>query len=114
MVPALKLVAYRWFPVALVPNASPLYTAPDVELSTAITAAVGLTLKFQAEIVPSSVSKMKAAANVEPGTRNPDVGFQIMPVGDETKPDCEPSGGGMVTTSGTILPSPAYRVERPE
>src|SRR5882762_7961339 len=95
-----------WVPVTLVPNASPLYTAPEAELSTASTALAGSTLKFHAEMVPSSVSKMKAAANFEPGTKNPDVGFQIMPVGDETKPDCEPIGGGMLTTSGTMVPSP--------
>jgi hypothetical protein len=41
---------------------------------------------------------MKAAANFEPGTKNPNVEFQIMPVGHEKKPGCEPIGGGMMTT----------------
>src|SRR5260221_14786551 len=96
-----------------VPNASPLYTAPDWELSTAITALAGLTLIFHAEMVPSSVSKMKAAGNFDPGTRNPVVGFQIMPVGEATEPACEPIGGGEVARTGRMPPAAPSRGSDP-
>src|SRR5262249_59077309 len=60
--PAWKFVAYRKLPVEVVEIASPLYTASAPELSTAITALVGLTLGFQPRMVPSSVANRKTAA----------------------------------------------------
>src|SRR4029077_13296075 len=73
------------------PKTRPLYTAPLAalgvfELSTAITAWVGSGIvPAQAEIVPSSVSKIKEAGMLVPGTRNPVVslvgGFHTRPVG---------------------------------
>jgi hypothetical protein len=55
-------------PCALVPKASPLYTAPDAELSITglavdLPAVTGSAAGFHAVIVPSSPSKM----NVAPG-----------------------------------------------
>jgi hypothetical protein len=41
----------------------------------------GVRPPVQAEIVPSSVAKMKDAANFVPGTRNAEEGFHTMPVG---------------------------------
>jgi hypothetical protein len=41
----------------------------------------GVRPGLQAEIVPSSVSKMTAAGNCVPGTTNAEDGFQIMPIG---------------------------------
>src|SRR5438128_6206085 len=59
--PARKLVAKRNAPEALKPIASPLYTAPDAELSTAVTACVGSTSAFHPAIVPSSVENSSVA-----------------------------------------------------
>src|ERR1700730_18051418 len=84
-VPALKLVAKKKTPFALVLTTRALYTAPLAELSKAMTAWLGSEIvPAQAEIVPSSVSKIKEAAMFVPGTRNPVgavVGFQTRPVG---------------------------------
>src|SRR5262249_28869090 len=84
-VPALKFVAKRKTPLELVTKTRPLYTAPLPELSTASTAwSAGLRPPAQAESVPSSVSNIKLAAVVVPGTRKPAglvVGFQTRPVG---------------------------------
>jgi hypothetical protein len=57
-----------------------------LELSTAITALfAGVSPLVQAEIVPSSVAKMKVAGRFVSGTRNAVaglvVGFQMIPVG---------------------------------
>src|SRR5215475_14164691 len=60
--PAWKFVAYRKLPVEVVEIATPLYTAPAPELSTVITALVGLTLGFQPRMVPSSVANRKTVA----------------------------------------------------
>jgi hypothetical protein len=57
-----------------------------------MTALVELTPGFHAAMVPSSLSKMKIAGSVDPGTKNPVVGFQIMPVGAATVPAGEPGG----------------------
>src|SRR6266702_2313163 len=59
IVPAWKLAAKRKLPDAFCPRASPLYTAPEAELSTARMAWVKSTLGFQPAIVPSSVAKIK-------------------------------------------------------
>ena len=51
-------------------------------MSTAITAAsAGVRPPAQAEMVPSSVAKTKAAGKLVLGTRNALEGFQTMPVG---------------------------------
>src|SRR5262245_23311191 len=68
-VPQRKLVAYRKTAPPATPVASPLYTDPVapvaqslVELSTSNSAVAGMPRpRFHAEIVPSSVSKMKSA-----------------------------------------------------
>ena len=69
---------------------------------------------FQAEIVPSSVAKMKAAANFEPGTKNAVVGLERIPVGEEIDPAGAFFGGAIVTTNETRLPSPLNRFDVPE
>src|SRR6266567_8359016 len=61
-VPAWKLVANRKAPKALKPMARPLYTAPEAELLTAMTAWVGSTAPFQPAIVPFSVAKSSTLA----------------------------------------------------
>src|ERR1700730_7360927 len=126
IVPARKLVAKRNAPLTLTPNARPLYTAPFAafgicELSTARTALVaGVRPCVQAEIVPSSVSKMKVACNCVPGTTNAEEGFQIMPVGAagvsfgrffgstvlQSVMGTTLPGNGIFTCRDTIVPSP--------
>src|SRR5437763_17193488 len=109
IVPARKLVANRKAPLALKPMASPLYTAPAAELSTAITACVGLTSPFQPAIVPFSVAKSSlAGAELPPAEiTNPFVPLVATPVGAAVPP----AGAGMVTTrgdpDGTGLPAPS-------
>src|SRR5690349_18892942 len=69
---------------------------------------------FQAEIVPSSVAKMKCAEVPGPLTKKSDVlPLKTIPVGLEVVPAGLPAGGGIVTTSPCLAPSPLYRVERP-
>src|ERR671935_1954537 len=84
-VPAWKLVAKRKAPEALKPIASPLYTACEAELSTAITAWVGSTLLFQPAIVPFSVANSSVLGADWPleEMTNPDVPLVATPVGDE-------------------------------
>jgi hypothetical protein len=74
------------------------------ELSTFRTA---LVPEFQAEIVPSSLSKMKWAAVPGPFTRKSVATLLLtMPVGADTKPAGLPFGPGMVTTSDCGFPMP--------
>src|SRR3954451_7688255 len=61
MAPVPKLAAYRTGPASDVPRARPLYTAPDPERLTAITALLFSIPLYQPEIVPSSVQKRNAA-----------------------------------------------------
>ena len=92
------------------------------ELSTASTASVaGVNPPAHAEIVPSSVAKMNAAAIFVPGTRKELEGFQTIPVGAagvvaggllKLKGWHElgammPPGSGMDTCRPTLVPSPA-------
>src|SRR5919201_5165259 len=100
ILPAWKLVAKRNAPEALNPIASPLYTAPEAELSTAITACVGSTLLFQPAIVPSSVANSSVLGPELPPEEmtNPDVPLVATPVGAEVPPP----GAGMVTTVGEL------------
>ncbi len=99
-VPARKLVANKNAPDSLKPMASPLYTAPEAELLTAITALVGSTVEFHPAIVPSSVANSSTlgaeAAPVE--MMNPLVALVATPVGDDL-PAPFP-GAGIVTTWG--------------
>src|SRR5919201_1987444 len=99
ILPAWKLVAKRKAPEALKPIARPLYTAPDAELSTAITACVGSTLLFQPAIVPFSVanSSVLGPELLPEEMTKPDVPFVATPVGDEVP---VPPGAGIVTTRG--------------
>jgi hypothetical protein len=84
--PGVAVGGKRKAPRRISANTRPLQTAPLAELSKATTARVGSRIvPAQAEIVPSSVSKIEAAGMFVPGTRNPVVGlvvgFQTMPVG---------------------------------
>ena len=75
-----------------------------LELSTAMIALLRSTLGFHPLIVPSSVSKMKAAEPDTPfsETTKPLLPLATTPVGvPGTTP---PEADGMVTTSGTALP----------
>src|SRR5580704_7574784 len=115
------LVAKRKTPLSLTPTARPLYTAPSLalgvtELSTARTAlSAGVRPPVQADIVPSSLPKMNEATLPVRGTRNPVVvlvvGFHTRPLGDENCGQLDPcpavGGQGIVTTRGTIAPSPS-------
>ena len=86
------------------------------ELLTARTAlSAGVSPPVQADIVPSSVSKMNEAGSFVPGTRNAVltfvVGFHTMPLGAAVCGQLEPcpavGGQGIVTTRGTVVPSPS-------
>src|SRR5258708_23445861 len=79
-------------------------------------ALVGSTLRFQPDIVPSSVAKMKRLGSDTffSVTTKSLVPLKTLPVGAEV---VLPAGGGMVTTSGepTVngVPSPLYSVDTP-
>src|SRR5260370_6186377 len=98
---------------AFEPSASPLYTAldaPPPELSTMITAGLGMLAMFHASIVPFSVSKMKSDGPVAP-IGNARVG------GPAKKLATIPLGapGGIITlgSPGNGTPSPKERCEAP-
>src|ERR671937_337531 len=124
-VPAWKLVAKRKAPEALKPIASPLYTACEAELSTAITAWVGSTLLFQPAIVPFSVANSSALGPDRPPEEmtKPAVPLVVAPVGAAVP---TPLGVGIVTTVGdpegigcpfesyvVALPEPLSETQRP-
>src|SRR5215468_11300755 len=77
--------------------------------------ALGLTVGFQPEIVPSSVTKRKKALALGP-TRNPEVVLTTVPVGAAVP---VPSGVGITTEdcfpccSRNFTPVALYRVETP-
>jgi hypothetical protein len=90
----------------------------DFELSTAMTALLkGERPPAQAEIVPSSVSKMKMAGmplgfavETVPGTTNSGYGFQMMPVG------VAGLGGGLTSLQsvlGTTFPGSGIDTRSP-
>src|ERR1051325_4330612 len=108
-----KSVANNKLPRELLALASPLYTAPEPELSTARIAAVPLTLGFQPEMVPSSVAKMKTAGPELPPeeTTKSGVPLKTMPVGAAVSLD--PCGGGMVTVSASFCAFVLYSVDTP-
>src|SRR5919198_4897520 len=125
IVPAWKLVAKRYAPDALNPIASPLYTAPEAELSTAMTACVESTLPFHPAIVPSSVAKSSALGPERPPDEitKPEVPLVVAPVGAAVP---TPLGVGIVTTVGepdgigwpfesyvVALPEPLSETQRP-
>lgn len=101
IVPALKLAAYRKLAPPLLPIASPLYTAPDPELSTLSTA---LVPPFHPEIVPSSVAKMNRAGVPLGSLKSVALALNTWPVG--AAGGVPPAGGGIVTTSDWIAPAP--------
>src|SRR5712691_207337 len=70
---------------------------------------------FQPDIVPSSVAKMKrlGPAPLLVATTKPLVPLKTLPVGAAVVPAGLPLGGGIVTTSGTAVPSPLYKVATP-
>src|ERR1700735_2653255 len=84
-----------------------------------MTALVAFTAGFQAEIVPSSVSKMKTAAEVDPGTANPPDRFAIIPVGAEALGliSARSGGGGRGTVTagsfGLAAPVPSTSSDSP-
>src|SRR5919204_5229358 len=105
--------------------ASPLYTAPEAELSTAITARVGSTSLFQPAIVPFSVAKSSVLGPERPPdeTTKPEVPLVVAPVGAAVP---TPLGVGIVTTVGepdgigwpfesyvVALPEPLSETQRP-
>src|SRR5262245_51625641 len=112
MFPVWKLVAKRKAPASLKPIASPLYTAPDAELFTAMTAWVASTLLFQPAIVPSSVAKSSVAGPdlVPEEMTKPVVALVATPVGAEVP---VPAGVGIVTAAWTDWPVAAYGVASP-
>ena len=71
----------------------------------------GVRPLVHADIVPSSVAQMNDACDFVPGTRNADEPFQTMPVGEAFFGQLLPcpgfGGQGIVTTKGTIVPSPS-------
>src|SRR6266849_5851922 len=91
--------------------ARPVYTAPELDLSTAIRAWVKSTPGAQPLIVPSSVAKRNIPTpDVTPfETEKDSVGFprvmlKTVPVG---APEAAlPGAGGMITVSGTFWPAP--------
>src|SRR5207302_5989071 len=90
----------RKAPAALNPSASPLYTAPDAELSTAMTARVELTLLLHPAIVPSSVANNSSLgpARLPDAMTKPAVALVVTPVGADVL--VPPPGAGIVTTTG--------------
>ena len=93
-------------------RAAPLYTALD-ELFTFKIACVKLTLGLQAEIVPSSVTKIKIAGLPGVTSKSSFSPLKTTPVG--VAEALLPGTGGMVTTRGdpvgNACPEPLYRVE---
>src|SRR5919204_4592564 len=105
--------------------ASPLYTAPEAELSTAMTACVASTSPFQPAIVPFSVAKSSVLGRERPPdeTTKPEVPLVVAPVGAAVP---TPLGVGIVTTVGepdgigwpfesyvVALPEPLSETQRP-
>src|SRR5207248_1437040 len=117
-VPAWKLVANKKAPDSLKPSASPLYTAPEAELLTAITALVESTLAFHPAIVPSSVANnsVLGAEAAPDAMTNPLVALVTTPVGADLPPLVP--GTGIVTTwgepDGIGWPVPSYVVALPD
>lgn len=95
-----KLAARRKFPVPLFTIAIPVYTAPEPELLATTTALV--KLGFHAEIVPSSASKMKNAADPWGMAKSVVDGLNTIPVGDPVFP--VPPAAGIVTTNCLLAP----------
>src|SRR6266699_4451032 len=77
------------------------------------------TVRFQPEIVPSSVANMNRLGPERPfsETTKSLVPLKTLPVGAAVVPAGLPFGGGIVTTSGEPtgngVPSPLYRVDTP-
>src|SRR5579863_5080416 len=95
-------------------DASPLYTAPDAELSTILIAVAGAAIDpFQAEIVPSLVAKINDATfpfgagntQLTPFPATCPVGVPVV--------ELLADPGGIFTTTAVIAPEPLYKVERP-
>src|SRR5207244_11123020 len=86
-------------PRALKPMASPLYTAREAELLTAITACVGSTSAFHPAMVPFSVANNSVAGAPFSPTKiaKPLVALVTTPVGAALPP---PLGTGIETTRG--------------
>src|ERR1700727_295564 len=78
-------------------------------------ALVGSTFGFHPLMVPSTVSKMKAAGPELPffETTKSEVGFATIPVGELVVWGTEPGGGGRVTTRERVLPFGPYKVANP-
>ena len=84
--------------------------AEEDELSTFSIALWRSTAGFQAETVPSSVTKINRAGLPEVTSKS-ELPLKTAPVGAAGL--LPPEGGGMVTTKGTIWPVPLYSVETP-
>src|SRR6059036_3236181 len=88
--------------------------APEAELSTLVTAFVGLTIGFHPAMVPSSVAKRKTARSAGASVKSA-VGLNTWPVGADG--EVPPAAGGTVTTRGLPIgkgsPAPLYTVTTP-
>src|SRR5215470_10582153 len=97
--PAWKFVAYKKLPLEELASARPLYTAPEPELSTAITALSRLTVGLQPRIVPSSLENRKID---DPDWELAEIANSPVPL--NTRPVGAPPVGlpgvGIATTSG--------------
>ena len=96
-----KFAARRKLPAPLFAIARPVYTAPEAELFATTTAFA--TLGFHAEIVPSSASKMKNAADPWERAKSVVDELKTIPVGDPVFP--EPAAAGIVTTNCLLAPA---------
>src|ERR1035438_5338179 len=93
--------ANRKFPDALLVIASPVYTAPEPELFTAMMAEFGFDCGAHPLIVPSSVANRKIEAH--PCTWNSCDPLYTIPVGE---PAPCPLAGGTVTLNPSFTPAP--------
>src|ERR1700756_64459 len=95
-----RFAARRKLPLPLLTIVIPVYTAPEAELLATTTALV--TLGLHAEIVPSSASKMKNAADPWGRAKSVVDELNTIPVGDPILP--EPAAG-IVTTNCLLAPA---------
>src|ERR1700726_213694 len=76
---------------------------------------VAFTVGAHPLILPSSVANTNADGPETPfsDTTNPEVGLAINPAGEPIGPNGWLGAGGIVTTSGVILPNWSYSVDTP-
>jgi hypothetical protein len=101
--PLWKFVTKRYFFPSISPIVAPLYTALSRALFFTITALVPVP-EFQAEIVPSSVTKMKTA-DLPFIRKSVGLPLKTIPVGLPVVPF--PEAEGIVTTRDSMFPAPS-------